>query len=120
MSDRDPWLQRPPHHPDFDRLSEIVIEGDKLAQELQDVKAVIGELADPDTALYFAQQRAVRLARISGLPEDPSTIAGLTALWLDALWVGYKLHHEHGPVLNVPGPADGRNRMAAFRKGGGK
>lgn len=85
-----------PDHPDFWRLSEIVVALDRTSEEAGDgfdMAAHIGEIIDPDSLVYVATQRVQHLIRsqVAG-PIDPELLDLLVVMvssaWVEAFCVG--------------------------------
>jgi hypothetical protein len=87
---------RPPFHPDFDVLSEAIVQVDALSDSgAMTVLYLVKEVADPDTATYFAAHRGAMIAELLGLDLPLRKVATLGGLWLDGLLAGYKLCQAH-------------------------
>ena len=85
---------RPPHHPDFDAISEAVVQADALADSgTVTVLDLIKEVADPDTATYFAVRRGAMVAKLTG--SDANSVTPLAGAWLDGMVAGYRLRQAH-------------------------
>lgn len=96
--DRDRYPNRP-DHPDYWRLSEVVLRLDAWGSDprIRTVQFLAGPNAkdpvdelfertiDPATLVYFANQRALRVAKI--LPEKPPH-EQLRAAWIDGFMLG--------------------------------
>lgn len=88
-------FNRPPHHPDFDILSEAVVQADAMSDSgAQDILEIVGEIADPKTAAYFAANRGYMIAKLTG-SNDIRVASAMGGAWLDGLLAGYKLRQAH-------------------------
>lgn len=86
---------RPPHHSDFDAISEAVVQLDALSESgAQDVLELVGEVADPQTAAYFAARRGSMVAELVGV-HDLRAVTAMGGAWLEGLLVGYRLRQAH-------------------------
>lgn len=91
----DPRFPKRPNHPDFWRMSEIVIEMDQRTEAHPDkFEEIVGEIVDLDSLIYMATQRSLRAATLAGAPQ--SIMIHGTALWIDAFTVGYKFAKAKG------------------------
>lgn len=97
MSDplNDPRFPKRPTHPDFWRMSEVVLQHDGEATEGNlPLDQIVKDTVDPESLTYFAMQRAGMLCQKSGLPE--SLVPVLGSLWLDAFMAGAKFQQRGG------------------------
>ena len=69
-----------PDHPDFWLLSQAVLDQDGQADAGQPVDDILARRIDPDSAVYMAMQRALRI--------DPASQQQLAAAWIDGLLIG--------------------------------
>ena len=69
-----------PDHPDFWLLSQAVLDQDGQADVGQPVDDILARRIDPDSAVYMAMQRALRI--------DPASQPQLAAAWIDGLLIG--------------------------------
>ena len=92
----DPRFPNRPNHPDFWRMSEIVIEMDRRTEAHPDkFEEIVGEIVDLDSLIYMATQRSLRAATL-GRATPTSIMVHGTALWIDAFTVGYKFAKAKG------------------------
>lgn len=76
-----------PDHPDFWLISQAVIDNDAQADAKQGMDDILARTADPKSALYVAEQRAMRMA--AHLPfSGPATMAVFGSLWIDGFMAG--------------------------------
>lgn len=73
-----------PDHEDFRRLASIVSAQDVFAHALGGFEPMLAPVADVDSVIYVAQQRAVRVRRDLG--SDPTTAIVVT--WIDGFMAG--------------------------------
>lgn len=93
MSFTDPRFPDRPQHPDFRRLSSVLIQLDARAQEMSLPETVEG-LVDLTSLEYAAEQRAGMAAAQLGLP--PRMGAVLQAMFMNAFVVGLRFEQEGG------------------------
>jgi hypothetical protein len=80
-----------PDHPDFWKLSQIVLRTDgRLEADPDAFRSTVSSVIDLESLTYFARQRVMRL--FPGQPER-STIA-LMSLYMDAFIMGAEFDHE--------------------------
>lgn len=104
MSDffNDPSYPHRPKHPDFWKLSEIVLQLDGRASEGES-SDILGDevrtIADPEAVAYLATHRAIRGATLMGLESKTtntaSQIVGLAAMWMEAFIVGARFQERN-------------------------
>lgn len=84
-----------PDHPDFWRLSEVVLQLDGAIDEAEDKEAVwervVSDIVDIPSLEYMAEQRALRAV---GSAAPVALITKLTALYLDGFCAGAKFAAE--------------------------
>lgn len=90
---RDPRFPDRPQHPDFWRMSEVVLgqDADSGAKTLEEV---VGDLVDFPSLEYMAAQRAAQLRRHSHLSEQ-AAIAAMAA-WLTGFAAGAEFQRRGG------------------------
>lgn len=72
-----------PDHPDFWKLSEIVLQLDGRAMEDEsDFASTLASMMDPKSLCYMARQRAMRLLERG--------LVSLTSLYIDGFAAGYR------------------------------
>lgn len=81
-----------PQHPDFMKLSEIVLRhdgptSDPTAERL-DLDAKLTEYIDPETLTYMAMQRSMMFMAMVGITSTPQMVAAMSSVYLDAFLVG--------------------------------
>ncbi len=79
-----------PDHPDFWLISQALIDTDNASQAgggTQGFTEITGRYVDPDSAVYAAEQRALRMGGNARLR------AAFAAVWLDAFVCGIKFQH---------------------------
>lgn len=74
-----------PDHPDFWLLAEVVTNQDNKSENVSTKEEQLGQVADPDSLLYVAQQRALRAL---GPKASTGQLARMAAVWLDAFMAG--------------------------------
>jgi hypothetical protein len=74
-----------PEHPDFWKLSEVVIQIDAMAEQHQGFTEIVGRMIDVDSVTYMAEQRAIRAM---GPNASPATRALIGATWIDGFMAG--------------------------------
>lgn len=98
MSDplNDPRFPDRPTHPDFWRISEVVLQNDGQATESpkRSMEDIVRDTVDPESLSYFAMQRAGTYCQAMGLPE--SLVPVLGSLWLDAFVAGARYQQRGG------------------------
>jgi hypothetical protein len=97
MSDplNDPRFPERPTHPDFWRISEVVLQNDGGADEgRKTMEEMVSETVDLKSLSYFAMQRAGTFCQRLGLPE--SMVTALASAWLDAFMAGAKYQERGG------------------------
>jgi len=87
-----------PDHPDFWRISEIIIDCDDAAEK-EGLDAALDGHVDKESLAYMANQRAYRALNIQTQQdlEDPATkhsIGIIAAIWMDAFVVGAKFESK--------------------------
>lgn len=81
-----------PDHPDFWKLSDVVLQHDGLTEEPSfDMRSHIATVLDPESLLYLVDQRVRR--QLERSPHGPLITA--QALWLDAFMVGVAFAQQH-------------------------
>lgn len=91
MTDDRPSADFPnrPDHPDFRRLAAIARALDSRAEEEGfDLREHLAQYLDPESVLYVAQQRALRIH------TDADVLAARWAAWLDGLVMGMEMARE--------------------------
>lgn len=74
-----------PTHPDMARLSAIIRRNDKAAEQPGfDLEDFLRLYADPETVLYLAKQRVLRMSQTPGMGQE----AKLLAAWIDGATLG--------------------------------
>jgi hypothetical protein len=92
---RDPRFPDRPQHPDFWRLSDVVLQLDGQATEGdRTIPEIMTGLVDPESLTYVALNRAGLLCQHLGLPE--SIRPALAATWLDAFAAGVSFEKRGG------------------------
>jgi hypothetical protein len=97
MSDplNDPRFPDRPTHPDFWRMSEIILQQDGDATEGgQSVEEIVKETVDMQSLSYFAMQRAGKQLQNAGLPEALMPVVAAT--WMDAFLAGATFQKRGG------------------------
>lgn len=77
-----------PKHPDFQRLSEIVIELD--ATPRPDFELYLAGFIDPESIRYMAHGRSLLVLRNMGEEPTITKLAAFGATYLDAFLAGYE------------------------------
>ena len=86
FSSDDANRQRP-NHPDFWKMSEVVVALDAEA-ELQGFEAVIRPIIDVEVLFYMARQRVMRCTQIAMAAGNPFAAPDVT--WVDAFVAGVR------------------------------
>jgi hypothetical protein len=97
MSDplNDPRFPERPTHPDFWRMSEVVLQHDGEATEDNlPMEEIVKDTVDLESLTYFAMQRAGTYCQAMGLPKDFETLVG--SVWMDAFMAGAKFQQRGG------------------------
>ena len=98
MSLNDIFGQFPgrPDHPDFARLSEIVLQQDGRSYDPDfDYGEYMARYIDPASIRHMAQQRCQRtLESLGRSPGYEMVLAAMGAAWLDAFVAGYTFHER--------------------------
>lgn len=81
----DPRFPNRPDHPDFWLMSQALIDADKVADAGQEIPDIIGQVVDPDSLRYVAEQRALRALG----PSAPHRSFAMAV----ALWMGTRFQH---------------------------
>ncbi len=103
-----------PDHPDFWKMSQIIIDCDAQAEE-QGLDEVLDGYVDKDALVYMANQRAYRALNIQRESElqDAATresVSIIAAMWMDAFIVGAKYERkiQDGTETGIGSPLDPR------------
>lgn len=102
----DPNYPHRPSHPDFARLTEIILEldagvGDKMRVDPSSLDVeregdeLLGSVADPGSVAYVALQRSLRVISAEGGFSAEDWLRS-TALYLEAFIVGCRYHERYG------------------------
>jgi hypothetical protein len=97
MSDplNDPRFPKRPAHPDFWRMSEVILQHDGEATEGdQSMEEIVKDTVDLESLTYFAMQRAGTSCQKMGLPE--ALAPALASVWMDAFMAGAKFQKRGG------------------------
>lgn len=97
MSDplNDPRFPERPTHPDFWRMSEVILQQDGEADEGgQSVEEIVKDTVDLPSLSYFAMQRAGIQCQRTGLPE--ALVPVLASSWMDAFLAGVRFQQRGG------------------------
>lgn len=97
MSDplNDPRFPKRPTHPDFWRMSEVVLQNDGKSDEgNESLEQIVKDTVDPESLAYFAMQRAGKACQNSGLPEALVPVLG--SVWMDAFMAGAHFQKRGG------------------------
>lgn len=90
-----------PDHPDFWRLSEIVLQFDAQADWLSvDINDIVKQSIDLPSATYMALQRALRIKQASSGPSGWWSY--LSAAWLEGLVAGIRFEQRRLPKQRKP------------------
>lgn len=99
FGDDDQFPDRP-DHPDFWRLSDVVLQQDGALQEAVDKDAeydrIIAEHVDLDSVMYLAQQRAQRVLLEQGFGLNPDAVAMVSAAYLTGVVAGIAFEKKGG------------------------
>ncbi len=97
MSDplNDPRFPNRPTHPDFWRISEVVLQHDgETVEGGQSMEDVVGDTVDLPSLSYVAMNRAGTSCQVMGLPE--ALVPALAAIWSDAFLAGARFQQRGG------------------------
>lgn len=97
MSDplKDDRFPDRPQHPDFWRISEVVLQHDGDAVEAgRSMEEIVKDTVDLESLTYFAMQRAGTYCQAMGLPKDFETLVG--SVWMDAFMAGARYEERGG------------------------
>ena len=94
----DPALPQRPDHPDFWKLSNLILKYDGRMQEGEPGKTIeqlfeesISEIVDLDSVSYMAFQRALRVVGIENpiqLIQSKELLVAIAAAWLEGFVIG--------------------------------
>lgn len=91
----DPRFPKRPDHPDFWRISEVVLQHDGEAVEGKlPLEEIVKDTVDPTSLTYFAMQRAGMTCQKAGMPESLAPVLG--SVWLDGFMAGAKFQQRGG------------------------
>ena len=91
----DPRFPKRPNHPDFWRISEVVLQNDGQATEGDlSREDIVQDTVDLESLTYCAMQRAGMSCQKAGLPEALAPVLG--SVWLDAFLAGAKFQKRGG------------------------
>ena len=91
----DPRFPGRPTHPDFWRISEVVLQQDGQAtEESLPMEEIVKETVDLESLTYFAMQRAGTMCQQMKLPESLVPVIG--SVWLDAFMAGARYQQRGG------------------------
>jgi hypothetical protein len=84
-----------PDHPDFAKLSDLVLQQDGWScDENFDYEQLLEQYVDPKSVAHMATQRATKA--LANTHRDPAVnadlVAALSAIYLDAFVTGYRFH----------------------------
>lgn len=97
--DRDRHPMRP-DHPDFRRLSEIVLQFDAQADVPgTNIDDLVKQSIDSPSATYMALQRALRIKAATG---SELSLVYLSAAWLEGLVAGIRFEQRRLPKQRRP------------------
>jgi hypothetical protein len=97
MSDplNDPRFPKRPQHPDFWRISEVVLQNDGASAEgKQPLEETVKDTVDLESLTYFAMQRGGMACQRARLPESLAPVLG--SIWIDAFMAGAKFQQRGG------------------------
>jgi hypothetical protein len=97
MSDplNDPRFPKRPTHPDFWRISEVVLQNDGNTTEgSKAIDDIVKDTVDMESLTYFAMQRAGMACQRAGLPDALVPVLG--SVWLDAFLAGATFQKRGG------------------------
>ena len=81
-----------PDHADFWLISEALIDQDAQADSGQSVMDILGRMIHPDSVIYAADQRALRVTLLlPGIALNDVTAATLRGLWVDGFLAGMQV-----------------------------
>ena len=92
----DPRHPLRPDHPDFDRLSEVILELDAEAESAQvrDVGDIVATEADIASVSYMALQRAMRIDAYLFVHSRDIGKVELAAAWMEGLVAGIRFERK--------------------------
>ena len=93
-----------PDHPDFWRLTAVVMGLDIAVEAGEDVNHTrLGKAVDLASVRYMARQRAMRARALTAKPFPGwSPLRALTAVYLDGFLCGYLLGAQGVPQFGMP------------------
>lgn len=91
----DPRFPKRPTHPDFWRISEVVLQNDGGADEgKKPLEEIVKDTVDMESLTYFAMQRGGMACQRAGLPEALTPVLG--SIWMDAFMAGARFQQRGG------------------------
>lgn len=91
----DPRFPKRPTHPDFWRISEVVLQQDGNATEgAKSTEEIVKDTVDLESLTYFAMQRGGMACQASRLPESLAPVLG--SVWMDAFIAGAQFQKRGG------------------------
>lgn len=91
----DPRFPKRPTHPDFWRISEVVLQNDgDSAEGNKTMEEIVNDTVDLESLTYFAMQRGGKAAQQAGLPEALAPVLG--SVWMDAFLAGARFQQRGG------------------------
>jgi hypothetical protein len=97
MSDplNDPRFPGRPTHPDFWRISEVVLQNDGDSTEgSKSMEEIVKDTVDLESLTYFAMQRGGKACQQARLPEALAPVLG--SVWMDAFLAGARYQQRGG------------------------
>lgn len=88
-----------PDHPDFWRLSEIILQIDAQADIPGTNIDIVKQSIDSPSATYMALQRALRIKQATG---TELSLVYLSAAWLEGLVAGIRFEQRRLPKQRKP------------------
>lgn len=88
-----PEFPNRPAHPDFARLSELVLELDAQSHEADGVDDIIARIVDEGSVSYLAFQRALRVVQLMGDRGDP--VVRAAGLYVEGFVMGYRFNARY-------------------------
>lgn len=90
----DPRFPHRPQHPDFWRLSEIVLRHDAVSQDELAMILLLGEHLDNESLEYMALQRGLVAAQRLGLNREGAVMIGTA--WMTGVLAGIEFQKKGG------------------------
>lgn len=91
-----------PDHPDFWKLTEIVVQFDRdTKNDHEEYERILASAVDPKTLAYVATQRAMRVVGVTGvttlsqITRQRTDIERLASVYVEGFLLGYRYRERH-------------------------